>query len=291
MKQIDIKTGSYKSIKQSRKIADIASMIMVVIMAAAVMLPIWWILRSALMTNAELYKYPPDFLPPKWRFYNFVETLEYFRFWLYLKNTMTIIVPSVIGGTITATICGYAFGRLEFKGKKFIFSLCVGSMLLPNMVTLVPLYIMWSRVFGWADTYWPLILPHFTGGGAFSIFLIRQFIKTIPRELDEAAKIDGAGYMRILWSILVPSIRSAMIVVALLLFISLWNDMLQQLVYINTPDKFTIAIGLNLFRGALKADWSKLMAATCMSFTPGLVFYLIGQRYFIEGIVMTGLKS
>ena len=186
----------------------------------------------------------PDFLPRNGAL-QFVETLEYFRFWLYLKNTMTIIVPSVIGGTITATICGYAFGRLEFKGKKFIFSLCVGSMLLPNMVTLVPLYIMWSRVFGWADTYWPLILPHFTGGGAFSIFLIRQFIKTIPRELDEAAKIDGAGYMRILeYSCSFYPLRDDCCCFAA--FISLWNDMLQQLVYINTPDKFTIAIGLNL---------------------------------------------
>ncbi len=291
MMQTVKKSKSFASIERSKKVADIFSLVAVVVTAAAVMLPIWWILRSSLMTNAELYAFPPAFLPGKWLFSNYAETLEYFKFWLYLKNTMTIIVPSVIGGTITATLAGYAFARLKFKGKNFIFSLCVGSMLLPTMVTLVPLYILWTRGLGLQNTYWPLILPHFCGGGAFNIFLIRQFIKTIPRELDEAATIDGAGYMRILASVIVPAIRPAMIVVALLLFIMLWNDMLQQMIYINRDTDFTIAIGLNAFRSALKADWAKMMAATCMSFTPGLIFYLIGQRYFIEGIVMTGMKN
>lgn len=286
-----VKTKSYTGMERSKRIVNYVSLAVVIAIAAVVLLPVWWIFRSSLMTNAELYAYPPTFFPSKWLFSNYAETLELFKFWTYFKNTMIIIVPSVIAGTITATLCGYAFARLRFKGKNFIFSLCVGSMLLPSMVTLVPLYIGWTRILGLQDTYWPLILPHFCGGGAFNIFLIRQFIKTIPRELDEAATIDGAGYMRILTNIIVPAIRPAMIVVALLLFIMLWNDMLQQLVYINSPEKFTIAIGLTVFRGALKSDWSKLMAATCMSFAPGLVFYIIGQRYFVEGIVMTGIKN
>ncbi len=291
MMQTAVKPKSFASIKRSERAADIFSLVAVVLTAALVMLPIWWIFRSSLMSNAELYEFPPAFFPGRWLFSNYVETLEYFKFWLYLKNTMTIIVPSVIGGTVTATLAGYAFARLRFKGKNFIFSLCVGSMLLPTMVTLIPLYMMWTRIIGLHDSLLPLIIPHFCGGGAFNIFLIRQFIKTLPQELDEAATIDGAGYMRTLTSIIVPSIRPAMIVIALLLFIMLWNDMLQQLVYINKPQSFTIAIGLNAFRGALKADWSKMMAATCMSFAPGLIFYLIGQRYFIEGIVMTGMKN
>jgi multiple sugar transport system permease protein len=274
-----------------KRAADIISFFVLLIMAAAVMLPIWWMFRSSLMTNAELYAYPPSFFPSRWLISNYKATLKYFKFLTYLKNSMTIIVPSVIGGTITATLAGYAFGRLRFKGRDFIFSLCVGTMLLPTMVTLIPLYIFWTRLMGLGNTYWPLILPHFCGGGAFNIFLIRQFVKTIPRELDEAATIDGAGHMKILTSIIIPAIRPAMIVVGLLLFIMLWNDMLQQLVYIDKPENFTIAIGLNIFRGALKADWSKIMAATCMSFTPGVIFYLIGQRYFIEGIVMTGMKN
>lgn len=282
---------SFSSKKRNEKIANAFALVMVIIMALIVMLPIWWIFRSSLMSNAELFQWPPKFFPPNWRFSNYKDALVYFPFWDYFRNTMTIIVPSVVGGTITATLGGYAFARLRFPGKKFLFSLCVGSMLLPTMVTLIPLYIMWTRGFHMANTYWPLILPYFCGGGAFNIFLIRQFISTIPKELDEAATIDGAGKFRILFSIILPSIKSAMIVVALLLFIQIWNDLLQQMIYINTSDKFTIAIGLSQFKGSLKSDWSAIMCATCMSFVPGVVFYLIGQKYFVEGIALTGMKN
>lgn len=273
------------------KLCNSISLIIVILMAAIVLLPIWWIFRSSLMTNAELYAYPPAFFPSNWLFSNYVETLQTYDFWRYFKNTMIIIVPSVLGGTITATLCGYAFARLRFRGKKFLFTLCVGSMLLPNMVTLIPLYLMWTRIFHLSNSYLPLILPYFCGGGAFNIFLIRQFISTIPKELDEAATIDGAGPMRILVSIILPAIRAAMIVVALFLFITLWNDLLQQTIYIDNPDKYTIAIGLSMFRSGLKADWAKIMCATCMAFVPGVVIYLFGQRYFVEGIVMTGMKN
>lgn len=285
------RTVIYKENKKSVRIGDLISFTFLVVIAGLVMLPIWWIFRSSLMTNAELYAWPPALLPSRWLFSNYKETLESFKFWLYFLNTMKIIVPSVLAGTFTATLCGYAFARLRFRGKKLLFSLCVGSMLLPNMVTLIPLYIMWTQGFRLGNTYWPLIVPYFCGGGAFNIFLIRQFISSIPRELDEAATIDGAGKMQILFKIIIPAIKPAMIVVALFLFITLWNDLLQQTVYINSPDKFTIAIGLSMFRSGLKADWAKIMCATCLSFLPGVVIYLFGQKYFVEGIVMTGMKN
>lgn len=256
-----------------------------------VLFPIWWIFRTSLMSNAEIYQYPPSLLPGNWLFSNYAETLEIFKFWKYLWNTTIIIVPACLAGTFTATLCGYAFARLRFRGKKLIWALCVGSMLLPAMVTLIPLYIGWTRGLGIHDSYLPLILPYFCGGGAFNIFLIRQFIMSIPRELDQAATIDGAGYYRILFSIIMPAIKSAMIVVALFIFIGLWNDLLQQMIYINSSDKYTIALGLTAFRGQLKQDWSLTMAATCMSFAPGVIFYLIGQKYFVEGITLTGLKN
>ena len=280
-----------RSRRRQEKAANAATLVILIILGALVLLPVWWMFRSSLMTNKELYAYPPDFFPDRWLFSNYRETMKYFPFFRYFANTMTIILPSVIGGTITATMGGYAFARLRFRGKNLLFSLCVGSMLVPTVVTLVPLYIMWTRGLRVVDSYLPLIFPHFCGGGAFNIFLIRQFIKTIPRELDEAATIDGAGPLRILVSIIVPAIKSAMIVVALLLFIMLWNDLMQQMVYINSLEKYTIALGLQQFKGSLGTDWSKLMAATCMSFVPGIVFYLIGQRYFVEGIVMTGMKN
>ena len=278
---------SYKS----EKTIKIVSTILVIFFAALHLLPIWWIFRSSLMTDAELYSWPPPFFPSNWLVSNYADTLEYYPFWKYFKNTMIIIVPSVIFGTVTAIMCGYAFARLHFPGKKFLFALCIGSMLLPNMVTMIPLYIMWTKFLGLSDSYLPLILPYLCGGGAFNIFLIRQFIQTIPRELDEAATIDGASRFRILTNIIIPSIKPAIIVVALLLFVAIWNDLLQQMVYIRTPDKYTIAIGLSMFKGSLGTRWSMIMCATCMSFIPGIIFYLIGQKYFVEGIVMTGMKN
>jgi multiple sugar transport system permease protein len=163
-------------------------------------------------------------------------------------------------------------------------------MLMPGMVTLIPLYIVWARL-GLVDTYAPLILPYLCGGGAFNIFLIRQFMYTIPKELDEAAIIDGAGYMRLLVSILVPAIRPAIIVVGLLIFITTYNDLLQQTIYINSRENFTIIIGLTAFMGSFRNDFSGMFAATVLSFIPGVIVYLFGQRYFVEGIIMTGMKN
>ena len=237
--------SSLKSRKRTERITNALCFIALIFLTCLCMLPIWWIFRSSLMSNAELFKWPPAFFPPRWLFSNYANTLEYFKFWTYLKNTMIIIVPSVIFGTITATMCGYAFARLRFRLRNFLFTLCVGSMLLPTMVTLIPLYIMWTKFFNMSNTFWPLILPYLCGGGAFNIFLIRQFVRSIPRELDEAATIDGAGYFRILLNVIVPSIKSAMIVVAMFLFIQIWNDLLQQMIYINTDDKFTISMGLS----------------------------------------------
>lgn len=283
--------NSIRSRKINEAVINSVSFTGLVIVAILVIFPVWWIFRSSLMNNAELYAWPPSLYPKKWLFSNYIQTLNFFPFFRYFANTMIILVPSITAGTFTATLCGYAFARLRFPGKKLIFSLCVGSMLLPNMVTLIPLYIMWTRGFGMVDTYWPLILPFFCGGGAFNIFLIRQFIRTIPRELDEAAIIDGASHWKILTRIIVPAIKPAMIVVALLLFIMLWNDLLQQSIYIHSVKKFTIAVGLIQFKGSLFTDWSLLMCATCMSFIPGVIFYLFGQKQFVEGIVLTGMKN
>jgi multiple sugar transport system permease protein len=281
---------SIKSKKRNQRIADVISFIVIVFFAAAVMLPLWWMFRSSLMRSLEIFKWPPQFFPTEWLFSNYNLKPTTFDFWRYLANTLTIVVPCVVFGTVTAISCGYAFARLRFRGKKFIFSLCVGSMLLPNMVTLIPLYIAWSGM-GLVDTYWPLVLPYLCGGGAFNIFLIRQFIRTIPRELDEAAVIDGVGYFRTLTNIIVPSIRPAIIVVALLIFITTWNDLLQQTIYLSSREKYTMAVGLTTFMGSFKNDYAGMFAATCLSFLPGVIVYLIGQRYFVEGIVMTGMKN
>ena len=277
--------------KVNEKVSSAVVTVILIFLAGIVLLPLYWIFRSSLMSNGTLYAYPPTFLPHEWLWSNYKKTLETFDYWLYFKNTFTIIIPAVTAGTITAIFCGYAFARLRFRGKKIIFTLCVGTILLPGMVTLIPLYLFWTRICHLGGTYWPLILPYFTGGGFFNIYLIRQFISTIPKELDEAAEIDGASKMRTLWTIIVPSIRPAIVVVILMLFIQLWNDLLQQLIYINDMSKTTFAIGLTNFTGSFGTKWNFAMAATCMTIAPGLIIYLIGQKSFVEGIVLTGMKN
>lgn len=268
-----------------------AATLLVLIFAAAVLLPIWWIFRSSLMSTGTINQYPPELIPHEWLWSNYSKALETFDYWLYFKNTFTIIIPAVTFGTITAIFCGYAFARLRFRGKNVFFKVCVGTILLPGMVTLIPLYIFWTKGLGLGDTYWPLILPFLTGGGFFNIFLIRQFLMTIPMELDEAASIDGAGRMRILWTILVPAIKPAIVVVAMMLFIQIWNDLLQQIIYINSMSKFTFAIALTNFTGSFGTNWPVALAATFMTILPGIVIYILGQKSFVEGIVLTGMKN
>ena len=277
--------------KRKQLVLDLVATLIVLLLALLVVLPIWWIFRSSLMSTAKLNEYPPSFIPHEWLWANYSKALETFEYWRYFRNTFSIIIPAVTFGTVTAIFCGYAFARLRFRGKKLIFNICVGTILLPSMVTLLPLYVVWTKGLGLGDTYWPLILPYLTGGGFFNIFLIRQFLMPIPKELDEAASIDGAGRMRILWTILVPSIKPAVVVVAMMLFIQIWNDMLQQLIYINSMSKFTFAVALTNFTGSFGTNWPVALAATFMTILPGIVIYIFGQKSFVEGIVLTGMKN
>jgi multiple sugar transport system permease protein len=280
-----------KSRKKKEKLIILVVTLMVLCIALIVLLPIWWIFRSSLMSTGALNAYPLSFIPYEWLWSNYSKALETFEYWKYFFNTFSIIVPAVLFGTVTAILCGYAFARLRFRGKKIIFNICVGTILLPGMVTLIPLYVFWTKGLGLGDTYWPLILPYLTGGGFFNIFLIKQFLMTIPMELDEAAAIDGAGRMRILWTILVPSIKPAVVVVSMMLFIQIWNDMLQQIIYINSMSKFTFAVALTNFTGSFGTNWPVALAATFMTILPGIIIYALGQKSFVEGIVLTGMKN
>ncbi len=262
-----------------------------ILLSAVTLLPIWWMFRSSLTGSyQELFGTPPAFFPQQWLWQNYQFNPDIFDFWKYLGNTLLIVVPCVVFGTATAISCAYAFARLRFRGKNFLFALCIGSMLLPTMVTLIPLFIVWAKL-GLVDSYWPLILPYLCGGGAFNIFLLRQFMMTIPRELDEAASIDGASRMRTLVSILVPSIKPAIVVVGLLIFITTWNDLLSQTIYISTVTKRTVVMGLTAFFGSFSVDYAQMFAAVCLSFLPCVIIYLFGQKSFVEGIVLTGMKN
>jgi len=259
------------------------------IISVVVLFPLFWIIRSSLMTLTEVGSMA--FFPSRWLFSNYPLALESFHFFLYLRNTLTIAVPAVVLGTGTAVLCGYSFARLRFRGKKFIFGLCIASMLLPPMVTLIPIFIVWTSFFDMANSFWPLIIPWVCGGGAFNIFLMRQFILTIPRELDEAAMIDGAGRLRILIMIIVPAIKPAIMVVAIFIFMHIWNDLLTQTIYLSDPNMATMALGLRVFSGSFGTVWNLTMVAAVLAIIPGIIVYIVGQKYLVEGIVMTGMKN
>ena len=260
-----------------------------VMLSAVVLFPLWWIIRSSLMTLTEVSSMA--FFPGRWLFSNYALALENFHFFLYLRNTLTIAVPAVVLGTATAVMCGYSFARFHFRGKKFVFGLCIASMLLPPMVTLIPIFIVWTSFFDMSNSFIPLILPWVCGGGAFNIFLMRQFILTIPRELDEAAMIDGAGRARILIKIIVPAIKPAIMVVAIFIFMHIWNDILTQTIYLTDPSMATMALGLRVFSGSFGTVWNLTMVAAVLAIIPGILIYIVGQKYLVEGIVMTGMKN
>lgn len=179
---------------------------------------------------------------------------------------------------------------MTFKGNNVLFALCIGSMLMPPAVTLIPIFIMWSRA-GFYNSYAPLIVPQFLGGGAFNIFLIRQFMLGIPRDLDEAAMIDGASRPMILVRILLPILKPVLITVGLFTFITSWNDVLGPVIYLSDSIKYTISLGLSIFKGGYGTNWVAIMCASTLAVIPALVMYMIGQKYFVEGIVLSGLKS
>ena len=273
----------------NRKTSIIVTFSILTVLSIIVLFPLWWIIRSSLMFLHEVPSM--SFFPTNWVFSNYPKALERFHYFTYLRNTFIIAVPAVTLGTGTAIMCAYSFARLRFRGKKFMFGLCIASMLLPPVVTLIPLFIMFTNFFGLANTFWPLIIPWICGGGAFNIFLMRQFFLTLPKELDEAAMIDGAGRLRILVQILLPSIKPAIMVVGIFIFMLIWNDLLTQTVYLHDESLHTMAMGLRVFSGSYGTEWHLTMVATVLSIIPGLIIYIIGQRYLVEGIVMTGMKN
>ncbi|GGG22658.1 carbohydrate ABC transporter permease [Paenibacillus abyssi] len=252
--------------------------------------PFYWMFRSSLMTLDQIFVMPPIWFPSPIQLSNYHDALTMFPFHTYFLNTLTIVSLSVLGTVLTSSLCAYSFARLNWPGRDKMFALILTSMMLPGAATLIPTFLGWRTV-GAINTFIPLILPSWFGGGAFNIFLLRQFFKTIPKELDEAALIDGAGLFRIYTSILLPLIKPALIVVALFAFLHHWNDFLSPIIYLNSEKNYTLAIGLQQFKGQFNAQWNYMMAASTVVILPTVLVFLIGQKYFIEGITLTGLKG
>lgn len=254
------------------------------------LLPLIWLIRSSLMDMGQIFELPPIWIPNPFRFGNFSEALTILPFGRYFINTTIIVIFSMLGVLVTCSISAYSFARMSWRGRDLIFGLLLSSMMLPYAVTLIPTFIGWSKL-GLTNSFIPLIAPAWFGGGAFNIFLLRQFYLSIPRDLDEAAYVDGASHGRIFISIIIPLTRPALVVVGLFTFLASWNDFLGPLVYLNSESKYTLALGLQQFKGMYAAEWHLMMAAATVVLAPAIVVFFIGQRYFIEGITLTGIKA
>lgn len=273
--------------------------ILLIIGAIASMVPFFWTVVSSGKTINELYYYPPTFWPENPQFVeNYTEIWQVVPFGRWLINTTYVTAMALLGMVISATIVAYGFSRFRFPGRDTFFFITLSTLMLPVEVTLIPTYLLFQR-FGWIDTFYPLIVPAWFGGGAFNIFLMRQFMMGIPFDLDEAAKMDGASSWRVLWQILVPLCKPAIATLATLGFITNWNNFLGPLIFLNTESKYTVAVGLRYFQSTVAGGSAVvsrpqdhlLMGAALMVALPCLILFFIGQKYFVQGIVTTGIKG
>ncbi len=263
---------------------------MLVIVALVMLLPFVWLVSSSLKLQHQVFEFPPQWIPNPIRFENYVDALTYKPFHIYLGNSLLIVTANVLAVVFSSSFCAYGFARLRFPGRDFWFAVVIATMLMPYVVLLVPTFIIFTRL-GWIDTFLPLIVPQFFGGGAFYIFLLRQFFRTIPEELADAARIDGSSDFGIYWRIMLPLSKPALITVAIFTFLGSWNDFLGPIIYLKSPDHFTVAVGLASFRSVLNTRWELQMAASTAMIMPVVLLFFFAQRYFIKGIVMTGLKG
>lgn len=264
--------------------------LLLIAVSILMLFPFLWLLSSSLKSQLEVFAYPPQWIPDPMIWQNYVDALTFRPFHLYLRNSLAIASLNVIAVVFTSSFCAYGFARIRFWGRDFWFAIVIGTILLPNVVLLVPQFIIFTRL-GWIDTILPLTVPIFFGGGAFNIFLLRQFFRTIPEELADSARIDGCSEIGIYWRIMLPLSRPALVTVAIFTFLNAWNDLIGPLVYLRTPDTYTVAIGLAQFRGAMTTRWDLQMAAAAAMILPVILLFFFAQRYFIKGIVMTGLKG
>lgn len=264
--------------------------ILLTILGVIFLFPIYWMVKTSLSPSTEVLSIIPKFFPSEICWENYLVPFERIHLIREYANTVFVVGTAMIGIVFVAPMCAYSFARLEWKGRDTIFMILMTGVILPAPVTLIPTFIGWSQA-GLAHSYAPLIIPHLLGGGIFDIFILRQYFKSLPKELGEAAKIDGAGYLREYFEIYLPMAKSGVIVVGLFGFFYLWNDYLNPLVYINKEENYTLALGLREFIGSYNAQWNYLMAAAALIALPCVITYAAGQKYIVEGISTSGLKG
>jgi len=297
-----VKADWRRSLLSRRTLGLMGLYLIATAIAILFLLPLVWMFSGALKTRDQLLREAHiNLIPPRpWQWNNFVDSWTAMNFTRMLLNTLIIIVASLTGGLLTASMVAYGFARLRFRGRNVLFLVVLGTLMVPAQVTAIPTFLMFHRI-GWLNTFLPLIVPFWTGGGAFYIFLLRQYILTIPSELDDAARVDGCSWVGVYRHVILPNLGPALGAASIFMFMSQWNDLWGPLIYISDEKLWTLARGMLAFKrtvidkqhgGGLQTyqlHW--FLAMGTLTVLPVLAFYLAFQKYFVSGTVMTGLKG
>jgi ABC-type glycerol-3-phosphate transport system permease component len=274
---------------QRRFISHTIIHILLILGVIMMMIPLVWTISTSLKSPSEVFIFPPTWIPEEFRWGNYVEAVNAIPFFRYLWNTVYITFFSIIGKVTSIMLVAFAFARMRWWGRDFMFLVMLSTMMLPPHVTLIPQFIVFKEI-GWLNTFWPLIVPQFFGG-PWLTFLVRQYLLTIPRDLDDAARIDGCSDWGVFSRIILPLSAPAVIIVIIFVFNNTWNEFLTPLIYLQTQEKYVLALGLRMFQGESATSWHLLMAASLLSMLPVLILFFSAQKYFMQGIVFTGVKQ
>jgi multiple sugar transport system permease protein len=270
----------------TEKVLGYATLIAV---ALILVLPLYWMLSTALKDEMQTFAIPPTWSPNPIQWQNFAQVFQEVPFGRFIFNTFILVGLNILGELFAVTLVAYGFARVRFPGRSILFLLMLSTLMIPYQVTLVPRFILFSKL-GWINTYLPLTVPAFTGS-SFLIFLVRQYMMSIPFDLDEAAYIDGASRLQVFWHIILPLSRPALMLVIVFTFVGVWNDFLQPLLYLNDPNLFTVSLGLSFFQDTRSTNWNLLMAGSLLATIPPLLLFFFAQRQLIGGISIEGLKG
>ena len=283
-------TGFYVGRRRREQLLNVLAWVLLAIGAILSTVPFLWMVSTSLKDIDQVYEYPPAIIPDPVVWRNYIEAFRRIPFGRFFFNSAYISAAVVLGQLFTCSLAGYAFARLRFPGRDAIFIGYLATMMIPFAVLMIPLFIT-MRTFGWANTHYALIFPYLST--AFGTFLMRQFMLTLPRELEDAARIDGCSYFRLYWRIILPLTKPALATLGILTFMNIWNDFLWPLIIISSVQKKTLPLGLLMFQeqSAMKTPWHLVMAAATFSIVPILIVFTLGQKYYVQGIVTTGLKG
>lgn len=262
--------------------------IVIYALAFVTLVPFIWMILTSLKDMSEIFVYPPQFFPSEFKFENYKLAFEAAPFGRYYFNSLFVAFTVTLGQLITCSMAAFAFARMQFLGRNILFYLFLGTMMIPYNVTMIPSFLVLYWL-GWIDTYYALIVPGLAS--AFGTFLLRQFFITIPKELEEAAFIDGATKLQVLWKIIVPLAKPALATLAIFTFMGVFNDFIWALIVLNSEDMQTVQLGLAIFRDRYLTQWDLLMAGSVTAVLPILIVFFFAQKYFIQGITLSGLKE